>query len=231
MGFQGALEPRVVFEDPHLIVIIKPAGLLSQGESTGDANVVDWCRQKFGRNYVGLVHRLDRNTSGLMVVAKRSKSAQRLTDALQSGDLVRKYLAILSDPQKRLSGPAQIWKHRLVKNEKTNITEVISGDPNAILTAKPLFSLSGKTICEFELQTGKSHQIRAQAAHLGYPLWGDVKYGEKSGEFHRPALHSYFLSFPHPKQGEAPLSFSDLQIEDWPAPIQSELARMTQPFK
>src|SRR6185312_17156504 len=89
---QTVFTPKILFEDQHLIVLSKPAGLLSQGEKTGDENLVDWLRTYLGRPYVGLVHRLDRNTSGIMVVAKRTKSAQRLTDALQKGDLHRSYL-------------------------------------------------------------------------------------------------------------------------------------------
>src|SRR6476646_8222582 len=89
------LTPKIIFEDPNLIVLSKPAGLLSQGEHKGDPNLVDWLRIYLGRPYVGLVHRLDRNTSGIMVVAKRTKAAQRLTEQLQSGKLERTYLAWL----------------------------------------------------------------------------------------------------------------------------------------
>src|SRR6476620_8069363 len=107
--------PKIIFEDQHLIVLSKPAGLLSQGEHKGDENLVDWLRAYLGRPYVGLVHRLDRNTSGLMVVAKRTKSAQRLTDSLQKGDLERTYLAWLVG---NLKETVQ-WQHSLVKDPKT----------------------------------------------------------------------------------------------------------------
>ena len=123
-NFPAELTPRILLEDTHLAVLSKPAGLLSQGESTGDFNLVDWCRDYFGRNYVGLVHRLDRNTSGLMVVAKRSKSAERLTEALKKGQLVRIYQALLHGD---LREPAE-WVHFLKKNESTNVVSVVRGD-------------------------------------------------------------------------------------------------------
>ncbi len=124
------------FEDTHLIVLSKPAGLLSQGERTGDDNLVDQLRIYFGRNYVGLIHRLDRNTSGLMVVAKRTKAAQRLTEALQTGKMTRSYLAWVLG---KLPEPAR-WEHRLEKNQKTNrvsVTPSPSGK-SAILRAQPM---------------------------------------------------------------------------------------------
>ena len=104
-----ATDPKIIYEDTHLVVLSKPAGLLSQGEKTGDINLVDWLRDYFGRHYVGLVHRLDRNTSGIMVVAKRTKAAQRLTLALQKGELNRIYRAWLIGT---LSQPVR-WKHFL----------------------------------------------------------------------------------------------------------------------
>ena len=196
-----------IFEDQHLAVLSKPAGLLSQGEITGDENLVDLLRVHFGRNYVGLVHRLDRNTSGIMVVAKRTKSAQRLTDALQSGRMKRTYLAWVEG---ELRGEV-VWRHHLLKDEKKNLVRVHPSGSEAVLRARPIRAGKWKTLkvtlIELELETGRSHQIRVQAAHEGYPLLGDVKYGsgtEASRSFGRPALHSHRLSFPHPmpKEGQ-----------------------------
>jgi 23S rRNA pseudouridine1911/1915/1917 synthase len=94
--------PKILFEDTHVIVLSKPAGMLSQGDISGDESLVDWLRTYLGRNYVGLIHRLDRNTSGIMIIGKRSKSANRLTESLQKGDLERSYIAIVegSTPEK-----------------------------------------------------------------------------------------------------------------------------------
>jgi len=206
------LTPRIVFEDTHLVVLNKPAGLLSQGESTGDVNLVDYLRGYFGRNYVGLLHRLDRNTSGLMVVAKRSKSADRLTTALQNGELIRKYQAWV---QGEVTSPSR-WEHMLLKDEKTNIVRVHPNGKKSALKTTPIEnSMMGQTpitLLEFELETGRSHQIRVQASSEGHPLVGDLKYGKNlsadTKNFPRPALHSYWISFPHPMTDET-LTFSE----------------------
>ncbi len=203
---------KILFEDPHLIVLSKPAGLLSQGEKTGDENLVDQLRVYFGRHYVGLVHRLDRNTSGLMVVAKRTKSAQRLTEALQSGKLSRTYLAWVIG---KVPAPVR-WEHRLEKNPTTNRVSV-SRSPQAklaILHANPVKYIRWQgtelTLVKFELETGRSHQIRAQASHEGFPLLGDVKYQKSKAApaFTRVALHSFEIQFPHPMTHEI-LKFED----------------------
>lgn len=195
------LNPRIVFEDPNLIVLAKPPGLLSQGEHTGDENVVDWLRTYWGRPYVGLVHRLDRNTSGLLVVAKRTKAAERLTKSLQTGELERTYLALLEGS---LKAPAT-WRHWLLKDEATNTTRTVkagtSGAKEAVLRVEPRLVFESPhgplTLAHFQLETGRGHQIRAQAKAEGHPLVGDRKYGSKAN-FPRPALHSASLSFPHP---------------------------------
>lgn len=199
--------PQVLFEDPNIIVLAKPPGWLSQGDATGDPSVVDWLRERLGRPYVGLVHRLDRNTSGLMIVAKRTKAARRLTEALTRGEIERTYLAWLEG---RLKTQA-VWRHWLKKDEKTNRVAVrdekaarAPGYKEAVLKVEPLRHqrLGGGAACDltlarFTLETGRSHQIRAQASAMGFPLLGDRKYGSRA-VFPRPALHSATLAFPHP---------------------------------
>jgi len=209
--------PRIIFEDTHLIVLSKPAGLLSQGEVTEAPNLVDWLRGYLGRHYVGLVHRLDRNTSGLMVIAKRTKAAARLTAALQEGRLKRAYRAWLVG---ELRGGA-CWRHHLIKDEKRNQVSVVkseAGDAKAaVLNVEPvgkgLWKGHGLTLAGLCLETGRSHQIRVQAAAEGLPVLGDVKYGPYIKEswnasFGRPALHSSSIEFPHPMSGEI-LKFED----------------------
>jgi 23S rRNA pseudouridine1911/1915/1917 synthase len=220
-----SLEPRILFEDQHLVVLSKPAGLLSQGEHTGDENLVDWLRTRWGRPYVGLVHRLDRNTSGLIVVAKRTKAAQRLTLSLQKGELVRTYQALLCG---RLPGPAE-WRHFLQKDERTNVVRVLRGSSGrgvkeARLGVRPL-RVGGRpgaelTLAEFVLDTGRSHQIRVQAAAEKLPLLGDLKYGGPSAAHWNglrppgPALHSCELRFPHP-MGGAEVTYTDAVPSEW----------------
>jgi 23S rRNA pseudouridine1911/1915/1917 synthase len=197
--------PVILFEDTHLLVLDKPAGMLSQGEHRGDENLVDWLRVYLGRPYVGLIHRLDRNTSGVMVVAKRTKSAERLTNALQKDQLTRSYLAWLVGTLPNASR----WRHCLQKNEKTNtVTVVRSGGKESILNVKPVRTLVWRgtplTLAEFILETGRSHQIRVQASHSGFSVLGDRKYGtkQKAPEFEGTALHSFRIRFPHPMSGE-----------------------------
>jgi 23S rRNA pseudouridine1911/1915/1917 synthase len=208
--------PLVLFEDQHLIVLDKPPGLLSQGEHRGEPNIVDWLRERLGRPYVGLIHRLDRNTSGIMIVAKRTKAAQRLTKSLQDGSLERVYLGWVHG---RLTAPAR-WSHVLLKDERTNTVKVLSSDvaersKQAVLRARPVawgvWRGMPLTLVEFKLETGRSHQIRAQASAEGHPLLGDVKYARNdtpaaSRQFGRPALHSSRIRFPHP-MGAAVLEF------------------------
>ena len=212
---------QIIFEDQHLLVLSKPTGLLSQGDISGEVCLVDLLRIKFGRNYVGLIHRLDRNTSGLMVVAKRSKSALRLTEQLQEGILIRKYHAILNGTftgEKRL-------EHWLLKNEKTNEVRVVSPETRSSKkSALKMIAIQNfnhpktntpLTLARFELETGRSHQIRVQSAAAGFSLIGDTKYGtvKSMALFPRPALHSCYLSFNHPISGEN-LSFEERYAPD-----------------
>lgn len=214
-------DPRILFEDTHIVVLNKPAGLLSQGDISGDQNLVDWLRVYFGRNYVGLVHRLDRNTSGLMVVAKRSKSANRLTEALQKGELKRSYIAIAEGH----SPDSKELKHFLLKNDSTNETRVVkkgtSGAKEALLSYKNIcrtqFEGHNISVLHIHLQTGRGHQIRAQLSYESQALLGDSKYKSKISAPGRPALHSYSLIFPHPM---------DKELMHFKEPLPSDLLRL-----
>lgn len=172
----GEISSLIRFEDKHLVVIDKPAGLLSQGSESGDENLVDFLlRNYFGRHYVGLIHRLDRNTSGLMVVAKRSKAAERLSESLRSGTLIRRYEAWLSGA---LLSP-QHWVHYLWKDEDENHVHVVAssvkGAKRAELHVSPIeaWRLKGgeeRTLAGFELATGRSHQIQgSKQLSLAFP--------------------------------------------------------------
>jgi 23S rRNA pseudouridine1911/1915/1917 synthase len=225
----GPLAPRILFEDTHLIVLSKPAGLLSQGDSSGDDNLVDYLRKYLGRNYVGLIHRLDRNTSGIMIVAKRTKSAQRLTDALQKGKLKRSYLAFVEG----MPPSSQILEHWLLKNEQTNEVRVVSKETSGAKASKlefkklaqAQFHAKDVALLYVTLETGRGHQIRVQCSAAGYPLLGDQKYKAQIKEPGRPALHSYALEVPHPMSQELltykdslPVDLQNLipKYKDWP---------------
>jgi len=205
------LDPEIHFEDAHLLVLDKPAGMLSQSDISGTPSLVDWLRDYFGRHYVGLIHRLDRNTSGIMVIAKRSKSAARLTESLQGGNLKRIYKVWLTGNFKGQG----TWRDHLIKDEQRNIvsgaSEEKEGAREAVLHLEK--EVLGKwmdqpvTLCKMELETGRSHQIRIQSALHGHSVLGDAKYGSFQKEpwtlkFGRPAIHSHRIEFPHPMSGE-----------------------------
>lgn len=203
------------------MVLSKPVGWLSQGSDAPAGtvpNVVDALRARWGRPFVGLIHRLDRNTSGVMVVAQRTKSASRLTASLQSGELRRTYLAWVHGV---LRGHGS-WEHLLQKDPQSNRVHVLrdrsSASHSGRLPPQParlrFESLTtvrrGDQECSlvrFDLDTGRSHQIRAQAAAEGHPLLGDLKYG---GPPHaRLGLHSWKLEFPYPVGESRRLYFCD----------------------
>lgn len=212
-----ALGLKFLYEDQHLVVLSKPAGLDSQGGAGNEDHLVSRLQKYFGRNYVGLVHRLDRNTSGLMVVAKRSKSAQRLSESIKKGDIVRKYLTILTGA---ISGKITAT-HWLDKDQSLNKVRIYTESESAPKAAKksttlfvPWFSFKNNSqefcLVECSLETGRSHQIRAQAQAIGHSMLGDTKYGDSRGDFPRPALHSYLLSFLHPMSEERLFFFDTL---------------------
>jgi 23S rRNA pseudouridine1911/1915/1917 synthase len=221
-------EPTILFEDTHLIVLSKPAGWLSQGGEASGPVLVDWLREHVGRPFVGLVHRLDRGTSGVMVAAKRTKSADRLTRALKDGHLDREYLAWVEGLLGPLGRPTR-WEHYLAKNERTNrvtayraLGPKAAGAKAASLSTIPIQAGAWQgnplTLMRVKLETGRSHQIRAQSAFEGFPLLGDAKYGAKVAGFPRIALHSWRIAFPHPMSGE------ELRFEaELPAELQSLL--------
>ncbi len=200
----------ILFEDQNVIVIDKPAGLLSQGDISGDPSVVSLLQEYLGRPYVGLVHRLDRNTSGALVIGKRSKAAERLTTQLQNGTLTRTYQAWVEGIPTQSQWE---WAHALVKNERTNEVRAYpsgnapSGAKEALLSAQKILSIKpraelpkGASLLEIQLETGRGHQIRVQAAFEGHAIIGDPKYGRPSPLIARPALHSWRVSFEHPIQ-------------------------------
>lgn len=171
------LKPQIVHENPDWLVIDKPAGLDSQNSKESRGSVVDWMREKFG--YAGLVHRLDLNTSGLLVCAKNEKAAKQLTDAMQAGKIDRGYMAIVFGRLENSSG--QIMHTLDGKPSVTHYT-VVERFPNASLV-------------KVDLETGRKHQIRRHFALEGHPLLGDHLY-KKGGShllFRRPALHAYSL--------------------------------------
>lgn len=198
---------RLLYEDNHLLVVDKPAGLLSQGGPSGETSLPDLIagyRQqaegKPGRAYVGLVHRLDRNASGVLVLARTSKAAARLAALFRERDpqLRKEYLAWVAG--RPPPGP-QALCHLLIR--KDGITHAAgAGDP-AARQARLVVEVQGQAESSarvhVELETGLPHQIRAQLALIGHPVLGDRKYGGPPAP--RLALHAWRISLPHPVGG------------------------------
>ncbi|MBK6546303.1 MAG: RNA pseudouridine synthase [Saprospiraceae bacterium] len=203
--------PHILYEDNHLLILEKPAGLLSQGDHTGDPNLVDLVKeylkvkyQKPGNVYVGLVHRLDRPVSGIIILTKTSKASSRLQEQMKAGEIEKYYLAVTeSHPPKE----DDTLTHYLTKDEGKNKTKVYdhakSDTKICSLYYRVLANMDGQCLLEVELQTGRSHQIRAQLAHIGCPIKGDTKYGRPATKNENDmALYAYRIVLTHPVSKE-----------------------------
>ena len=201
------LDQQIVFEDNHLLIINKKAGQLVQGDKTGDPSLLDLIKdfikkrdQKPGNVFLGLVHRIDRPTSGLVIYAKTSKALTRLTQMVKNREIKKTYWAIV---QKTMIPQSQRLVHYLQKNEKTNkATVFIKPTDNAkesILNYQIIKILDNFQLLEIDLETGRHHQIRAQLSKIGAAIKGDLKYGaarsNPDGGIH---LHARKLEFTHP---------------------------------
>lgn len=202
---------EILFEDNHLLIINKKSGELAQGDETGDVPLIDSLKEfikirdkKPGNVYLGLIHRLDRPTSGILVFAKTSKALTRMNKIFKSREVQKTYWAIVErKPEKKF----ERLEHFLKKNPKNNKTTVHSNPTQdakkAVLEYKFLGSLDNYSLLEIELFTGRSHQIRAQLSFIGNPIKGDLKYGAKrSNKDGSISLHARKISFIHPVKKE-----------------------------
>ena len=200
---------KVLYEDNHIIVAIKPAGVLSQSDGSSAPDMLTILKayikeeySKPGEVYLGLLHRLDRPVSGVMVFARTSKAASRLSEQIRTRKVEKIYRCVVNGV---LEGEGRL-ENFISKDENKNILTVIDrekpGFKASYLDYKALASKDGLTMVEVKLGTGRSHQIRAQMAHSGYPLIGDQKYGDKDKRCKDIALEAYKLSFEHPVKRE-----------------------------
>ena len=199
-------ENLIIFEDNHLLVINKPAGLLSQADRTKDVDVTilakEYLKQKYdkpGNVYLGLVHRLDRMTEGILVLAKTSKCASRLSEAIKNHEWDKTYLAVVHgkiEKDQKLTD----WLVNDVATKKVSITKAGTGQ-KCELWFEVLEQIGDTTLIKVHLLTGRHHQIRAQLAHFGYPLVGDCLYGnpKERGDL---MLACTKISFKHPTKDE-----------------------------
>ncbi|MGB0477491.1 MAG: RluA family pseudouridine synthase [Flavobacteriaceae bacterium] len=200
----------VIYEDNHILVVNKTAGLLVQGDKTGDKSLLDLAKkyikdkyQKPGEVFLGLVHRLDRPTTGVIVLARTSKALSRLSQQFKERIPKKIYRAVVSGTPE----PKATLEHYLRKNSSKNKSfHYPKNTPNtktAILHYRSVKQLKSYHVLDIELETGRHHQIRAQLAAVGLHIKGDLKYGakrpNKNGSIH---LHARSLTLIHPTKKE-----------------------------
>ena len=202
----------VLYEDNHLLVVVKPPNLPVQADASGDDDLLSILKryighkyQKPGAVYLGLVHRLDRPVGGVMVFARTSKAAARLSKAFSEHTTRKRYLAVL---QGALGEPRDL--DDTLRKDPDGMVRVVPedapGGKRASLRTEPLAQREGLTLTLVTLRTGRAHQIRVQHAHAGFPLWGDARYGGgRPGQ--QIALWAAELCFEHPVRRQ-PLSFT-----------------------
>ncbi len=205
-------EIQIVYEDNHLLVVVKPPNVLSQADAGGDEDMLTLLKdfikmrdQKPGNVFMGLVHRLDRPVGGLMVFAKTSKAASRLSESVRARTFDKLYHAVVHGFPNPQEGRLKHW---LRKNESTQMVSVVNAGTKdgkeAILDYQVLRTTRDYSLIQVKLLTGRPHQIRVQCAHSGFPIVGDRKYGKQSDarEIETIALWAVELGFPHPVRDE-----------------------------
>jgi 23S rRNA pseudouridine1911/1915/1917 synthase len=201
------LKNRILFEDNHLFVVNKLPSEIVQGDITGDVPLLDVCKayikdvyDKPGNVFLGLVHRIDRPTSGALIFAKTSKALSRLNEQIRNKQISKTYWAIVK--QKPQSDAGHLL-HYLIKNEQKNKSAAYDEDRKGCKKAELKYQLlqtfKGFHLLEVDLITGRHHQIRAQLSKIGCPIKGDLKYGfDKPNDDKSISLHARYLRFKHP---------------------------------
>lgn len=205
-----ATELVVLYEDNHCLALQKPARMLTVGDETGDVSLLDLGREYIKRKYqkpgdvfLGVVQRLDRPVSGVVLFARTSKAASRLAEQFRTRRVQKTYRAIVEGKVESADGECLNW---LRKDPATNIVRIVpansSGAKPARLRYRRLRSFDHRTLVEIHPETGRSHQIRVQLAAIGHPICGDRKYGSKTALEGAIALHAAKLEFEHPTRRE-----------------------------
>jgi len=216
-------EPNIIFEDNHLLVVIKPKNIAVQEDKSKDKDMLTLLKEfikerdkKDGNVFLGLVHRLDRPTGGVMVFAKTSKAAERLSKQLREKQITKKYLCVVNGEPDQ---PSALLKTYLKKNMDKNVVSLATQSEEnakyAELYYETIKSNNSYTLLNVELFTGRSHQIRVQMASQNKtPLYGDFKYGDKSHGGNL-GLWAYYLKFNHPTTQQS-MTFKVLPDVDEP---------------
>lgn len=192
---------NIVFEDNHLLVVEKPINMPVQKDNSGDLDFLTilkkYIKEKYhkpGNVFLGLVHRLDRPVGGIMVFAKTSKCASRLSEQIRNKTFQKIYYAVVNG--KMIENG--LMEDYILKNKKTNIVEVNKKGKKALLYFDLIKYHKGLSLVRINLKTGRSHQIRVQFSSRGYPLYGDHKYNKTNVKNSQIALFAKELSFTHP---------------------------------
>lgn len=211
MSSVAVTDDMVVYEDNHLIAINKPAGTIVQVDETGDPSLEDLVKEYIAKKYnkpngafLGVVHRLDRPVSGLILFAKTSKAMDRLNQKFKEREMQKVYWAVVRNRPAEPEGKLEHW---LFRDRNKNITRAynkqVEGSRIATLYYKVIGQLDGYYLLEVRPVTGRTHQIRVQLSTMGCPIVGDNKYGYPRGSLRRSiCLHARSLSFVHPVKKE-----------------------------
>ena len=203
-------DDKVIYIDNHIIAVIKPTGLLTQTDRNSDDSLIDqtrqWIKKKYNKPnniFLGLVHRLDRNVSGVILFARTSKAASRLSKQFRERTIKKIYRAIVVGKVKKVRAKLV---HHIRKGKSLKATVFPRETPTAKrseLSYEVIDLLGGNTLVEVTLSTGRFHQIRAQMAFIGYPVLGDVKYGAPEALLNQEiTLYAHKLVFNHPISNE-----------------------------
>jgi len=202
---------QVLFEDNHIVIINKRAGDIVQGDKTGDKPLSDVVKEyikdkynKPGEVFLGVVHRLDRPTTGIIIFARTSKALERLNKMLREKSIQKTYWAVVKEhPKKEKDTLINYLKKNPKNNKSTVYNQETEGSKKAILHFQAVKKLDNYSLLEIDLETGRHHQIRAQLSAIGSPIKGDLKYGfprsNKDGSIH---LHARKIEFTHPVSKE-----------------------------
>ncbi len=236
----SGLQPEatdVLYEDNHLLIVNKPAGMLVQGDKTGDVPLVEhgkvYLKQKYhkpGDVFLGVVHRLDRPVSGVVVLARTSKALARMNKLFQEKQVTKTYWALVDKEPPQASDTLSHWLTKNPqKNRATAHRRQVPHSKSAILTYRLLIHRAPLYLLEVTPQTGRPHQIRVQLASVGCPIRGDLKYGAtKANDNASISLHARALSFVHPVKREPLRVIAPLPHEaGWNALSAADVAAIT----
>ncbi len=201
----------ILHEDNHIIVVLKPQMVACCPDESGDSNLFDCVKEylkteynKPGNAYLGLVHRLDRPTGGVMVFAKTSKAAARLSEQMKNGGFEKRYFAVLCGiPSRKRAVLENYLRKNSVNNTVYVCTQTEEGAKFASLEYEIKEEQLGLSLVDVTLHTGRTHQIRVQTAAINCPVYGDMRYGGEKAVKGKLALWAYSLRFTHPTTGEA----------------------------